>query len=189
MCHIGSHEKHLAQRAAPADRRLGAQGRRARRDHRDGARQAAGAPRGDPRRQAGHPVPGSPPSAGIRTPQRKARPGDRQHGDPLRGSPAQTAFVSYFDSSYIAKFYLDEPESEAVRRLAESLGQIRCAVIGQVEVAAVFHRKFREGAFAAGAFRACGRGSPSPPRSRRRRRRRSRACRGRYSCERSTRYT
>jgi predicted nucleic acid-binding protein len=61
--------------------------------------------------------------------------------------------VSYFDSSYIAKFYLDEPESEAVRRLAESLGQVRCAVLGQVEVAAVFHRKFREGAFEAGAFR------------------------------------
>ena len=61
--------------------------------------------------------------------------------------------MSYFDSSYIAKFYLDEPESEAVRRLAESLGLVRCAVIGQIEVAAVFHRKFREGAFDAGAFR------------------------------------
>jgi hypothetical protein len=61
--------------------------------------------------------------------------------------------VSYFDSSYIAKFYLDEPESEAVRRLAESLGQVRCAVLGQIEVAAVFHRKLREGAFDAGAFR------------------------------------
>jgi predicted nucleic acid-binding protein len=61
--------------------------------------------------------------------------------------------VSYFDSSYIAKFYLDEPDSEGVRRLAESLGQVRCAVIGQIEVAAVFHRKFREGAFDAGAFR------------------------------------
>jgi predicted nucleic acid-binding protein len=61
--------------------------------------------------------------------------------------------VSYFDSAYIAKFYLDEPESEAVRHLAESLGQVRCAVIGQVEVAAVFHRKLREGVFDAGAFR------------------------------------
>ena len=61
--------------------------------------------------------------------------------------------MSYFDSSYIAKFYLDEPESEAVRRLAESLGQVRCAVIGQIEVAAVFHQKLRERAFDAGAFR------------------------------------
>ena len=61
--------------------------------------------------------------------------------------------MSYFDSSYIAKFYLDEPESAAVRHLAESLGQVRCAVIGQVEVAAVFHRKLREGAFDTGTFR------------------------------------
>ena len=61
--------------------------------------------------------------------------------------------MSYFDSSYIAKFYLDEPESDAVRRLAEALGQVRCAVIGQTEVAAVFHRKLREGAFDARAFR------------------------------------
>jgi hypothetical protein len=61
--------------------------------------------------------------------------------------------VSYFDPAYIEKFYLDEPESEAVRRLAESLGQVRCVVIGQTEVAAVFHRKFREGAFVASAFR------------------------------------
>jgi predicted nucleic acid-binding protein len=61
--------------------------------------------------------------------------------------------VSYFDAAYIAKFYLDEPESEAVRRLAESLGQVHCAVIGQIEVAAAFHRKLREGAFEAGAFR------------------------------------
>ena len=61
--------------------------------------------------------------------------------------------MSYFDSSYIAKFYLDEPESDAVRRLAESLGHVRCSVIGQIEVPAVFHRKLREGAFDAAAFR------------------------------------
>ena len=61
--------------------------------------------------------------------------------------------MSYFDSSYIAKFYLDEPESDAVRRLAETLGQVRCAVIGRIEVAAVFHRKLREGAFDTRAFR------------------------------------
>ena len=61
--------------------------------------------------------------------------------------------MSYFDSAYIAKFYLDEPESEIVRGLAEALGQVHCSVIGQIEVAAVFHRKLREGAFTAGAFR------------------------------------
>jgi predicted nucleic acid-binding protein len=61
--------------------------------------------------------------------------------------------VSYFDSAYIAKFYLDEPDSAAVRELAESLGHVRCAVFGQIEVAAVFHRKFRERAFDASAHR------------------------------------
>lgn len=40
-----------------------------------------------------------------------------------------------------------------MRRLAESLGQVRCSVLGQVEVAAVFHRKFRGRAFDGRAFR------------------------------------
>lgn len=61
--------------------------------------------------------------------------------------------MSYFDSAYIAKFYLDEPESEAVRRLAESLGVVHCAALGKLEVAAAFHRKLREGAFDVAAFR------------------------------------
>lgn len=62
--------------------------------------------------------------------------------------------MTYFDSSYIAKFYLDEPDSGAVRRLAESLGQVGCTAIGRIEVAAAFHRKFREGTFDPHAFRA-----------------------------------
>jgi hypothetical protein len=49
--------------------------------------------------------------------------------------------VGYFDSSYIAKFYLDEPESDAVRRLADALGQVRCVSLRQIEATAVFHRK------------------------------------------------
>lgn len=40
-----------------------------------------------------------------------------------------------------------------MRQLAESLGEVRCAVIGEIEVAAVFHRKLREGAFEGRAFR------------------------------------
>ncbi len=61
--------------------------------------------------------------------------------------------MSYFDSAFIAKFYLDEPESDAVRELAERLGRVHSAVFGRLEVAAVFHRKWREGAFAERAFR------------------------------------
>lgn len=61
--------------------------------------------------------------------------------------------MSYFDSAFIAKFYLDEPESEAIRALAESLGEVHCVTIGRIEVASVFHRKWREGAFSVAAFR------------------------------------
>jgi len=61
--------------------------------------------------------------------------------------------VSYFDSPYIAKFYVDEPESESVRRLAETLGRVHCCALGRIEVAGVFHRKWREGAFTEREFR------------------------------------
>lgn len=61
--------------------------------------------------------------------------------------------MGYLDSGYIAKFYVDEPESRAVRRLAESLGEVRCAALGRAEVAAALHRKLREGAFDGAAFR------------------------------------
>ena len=50
----------------------------------------------------------------------------------------------YFDSSYIAKFYLDEPDSNAVRVRAEAEGEVCCSVLGRAEVVSVFHRKWRE---------------------------------------------
>jgi uncharacterized protein len=61
--------------------------------------------------------------------------------------------VSYLDAGYITKFYVDEPDSESVRRLAVSEGQVHCAALGRVEVAAALHRKLREGAFREAAFR------------------------------------
>jgi predicted nucleic acid-binding protein len=61
--------------------------------------------------------------------------------------------VSYFDSAFIAKFYLDEYESDAVRALAERLGRVCCSVLGRLEVAGVFHRKWREGAFGEAAYK------------------------------------
>jgi predicted nucleic acid-binding protein len=60
----------------------------------------------------------------------------------------------YFDSAYIAKFYLAEPESERVRMAAEIEGSVACSMLGRVEICAVFHRKLREKAFDAKAFRA-----------------------------------
>lgn len=61
--------------------------------------------------------------------------------------------MSYFDSAYIAKFYVDEPESNAVRALAESLGRVCCNTLGRLEVASVFHRKWREGGFGDAAYK------------------------------------
>jgi predicted nucleic acid-binding protein len=54
--------------------------------------------------------------------------------------------VCYFDAAYIAKLYLFEADSEPVRRFASELKAIACCHHGRVEVAYVFHRKFREGA-------------------------------------------
>ena len=57
----------------------------------------------------------------------------------------------YFDSAYIAKFYLDEPDlfgacaGGGCRRIA-------CCLHGKIEVLTVFHRKLRERAFPPRAF-------------------------------------
>ena len=51
----------------------------------------------------------------------------------------------YFDSAYVAKFYLSEPESDRVRSLAEREGKVCCSEIGRIETAQVFRRKLREG--------------------------------------------
>jgi hypothetical protein len=53
----------------------------------------------------------------------------------------------YFDGCYIAKYYLAEPDSPAVIAAAGKEGSVACSAQGKVEVAAVFHRKLREGAF------------------------------------------
>ena len=54
--------------------------------------------------------------------------------------------MSYWDAAYIAKFYLDEPESDRVRALAEREGEASCSRFGYLETVSVFHRKLREGA-------------------------------------------
>ena len=58
----------------------------------------------------------------------------------------------YFDAAYIAKFYLDEPDSRDVRSLAENAGEVACCIHGRIEVLTVFHRKLRERAFRPKAF-------------------------------------
>lgn len=55
--------------------------------------------------------------------------------------------MSYWDAAYIAKFYLDEPESDRIRALAQAQGEVSCSRFGYLETVSVFHRKMREGVF------------------------------------------
>jgi predicted nucleic acid-binding protein len=52
--------------------------------------------------------------------------------------------VIYFDSCYIAKLYLMEPDSPRVRSKAEACDELACSSVGRGEVIAAFHRHFRE---------------------------------------------
>jgi len=50
----------------------------------------------------------------------------------------------YFDSCYLAKLYLMEPDSPRVRASAEASHGLACCAVGRGEVIATFHRHFRE---------------------------------------------
>jgi hypothetical protein len=50
----------------------------------------------------------------------------------------------YFDTAYIAKTYLDEPESAAIRRLARQMGPVSSSALAIVELHCVLHRGVRE---------------------------------------------
>src|SRR5437763_926374 len=60
----------------------------------------------------------------------------------------------YFDAAFIAKLYLQEPESDAVRAFTEDSPGIASLVIGRLETELVFSRKLREGALTPGAHEA-----------------------------------
>jgi predicted nucleic acid-binding protein len=51
----------------------------------------------------------------------------------------------YLDSAYIAKYYLNESDSNAVRSLIETARRIYSSALAIAEVQCVFHRKLREG--------------------------------------------
>ena len=55
----------------------------------------------------------------------------------------------YFDSAYIAKCYLNEPEGVQVRELARSASGLYSSSLCIAEIACVFHRQVREGSVSA----------------------------------------
>jgi len=52
--------------------------------------------------------------------------------------------MTYFDSSYVAKCYLNEAGSAAVRQLAQTQIALCCCEYGRLEVFSTFHRNWRE---------------------------------------------
>lgn len=51
----------------------------------------------------------------------------------------------YLDSAYIAKYYINEPDSTAVRKLIRAAPSVCSSTWAQLEVTCVFHRHMREG--------------------------------------------
>ena len=51
----------------------------------------------------------------------------------------------YFDAAYVAKFYLQEPDSPAVRRLAKKAEVVHSSEWSLAEMACTLHRQVREG--------------------------------------------
>jgi hypothetical protein len=59
----------------------------------------------------------------------------------------------YFDTSYIAKFYFNEPESARVRELVRTADTIHSSLWALAEFHAVLHRRLREGSASPGDAR------------------------------------
>ncbi|HVA93049.1 MAG TPA: type II toxin-antitoxin system VapC family toxin [Chloroflexota bacterium] len=59
----------------------------------------------------------------------------------------------YLDTSYLVRLYFADPGVELVRQLAAS-DHVACALHGQAETIAAFHRKFRERAISLKSYRA-----------------------------------
>jgi predicted nucleic acid-binding protein len=55
-------------------------------------------------------------------------------------------------SAYIAKYYLNEPDSPAVRELIHAAGRLTCSAWSVAEVACVFHRYLRQAVLNAKQF-------------------------------------
>ncbi len=52
--------------------------------------------------------------------------------------------MTYFDSCYLAKLYVMEPDSPRIRSVASAADRLACCATGWGEVVAALHRHFRE---------------------------------------------
>jgi uncharacterized protein len=52
--------------------------------------------------------------------------------------------IGYFDSAYLAKCYLDDPESNRVRELLKRFEKVRSSALCIAEVSCALHRSVRE---------------------------------------------
>ena len=71
----------------------------------------------------------------------------------LEEEPESPASGVYFDTSYIAKFYFNEPESPQARELVRKADAIHSSLWALAEFHAVLHRRMREGASSPGDAR------------------------------------
>lgn len=53
--------------------------------------------------------------------------------------------MTYFDTAYVLRCYVEEPGSEQVRAFARGCEPLACSVYGRLELHAALHRKLREG--------------------------------------------
>jgi predicted nucleic acid-binding protein len=51
----------------------------------------------------------------------------------------------YFDTSYLAKCYLNETGSAEVRQIAQSQSAVACCEYGRIELMSTFHKNLRDG--------------------------------------------
>src|ERR1700722_17923855 len=58
----------------------------------------------------------------------------------------------YFDTSYLAKCYLNETGSAEVRQIAQWQPAVCCCGCGGIEVMSTFHRNLRDGLLAKSQF-------------------------------------